>query len=124
MEKAIILFTGISFIIYGVNSFYSRRMISEFKRWGFKKYRKLISSLQILGGLGLLIGLKINILLIASSLCLSIMMFVAIIVRVKINDNVARILPAITYLMLSSLIFNYSLPVSYTHLTLPTICSV
>ena len=108
MEKAIILFTGISFIIYGVNSFYSRRMISEFKRWGYKKHRKTISSLQILGGLGLLIGLKINILLIASSLCLSIMMFVAIIVRVGINDNVARILPAITYLMLSSLIFNYS----------------
>ena len=88
MEKAIILFTGISFIIYGVNSFYSRRMISEFKRWGYHKHRKTISSLQILGGLGLLIGLKINILLIASSLCLSIIMFVAIIVRVKINDNV------------------------------------
>ena len=111
MEKAIILFTGISFIIYGVNSFYSRRMISEFKRWGYHKHRKTISSLQILGGLGLLIGLKINILLIASSLCLSIMMFVAIIVRVKINDNVARILPAITSLMLSSLIFNYSLQI-------------
>ena len=58
MEKAIILFTGISFIIYGVNSFYSRRMISEFKRWGYKNHRKTISTLQILGGLGLLIGLK------------------------------------------------------------------
>ena len=111
MEKAIILFTGISFIIYGVNSFYSRRMISEFKRWGYKNHRKTISTLQILGGSGLLIGFKINILLMASSLCLSIMMFVAIIVRVKINDNVARILPAITYLMLSSLIFNYSLQI-------------
>ena len=111
MEKAIILFTGISFIIYGVNSFYSKRMISEFKRWGYKNHRKTISTLQILGGSGLLIGFKINILLMASSLCLSIMMFVAIIVRVKINDNVARILPAITYLMLSSLIFNYSLQI-------------
>lgn len=111
MEKAIILFTGISFIIYGVNSFYSRRMISEFKRWGYKNHRKTISTLQILGGSGLLLGLKINIFLMASSLCLSIMMFVAIIVRVKINDNVARILPAITYLMLSSLIFNYSLQI-------------
>ena len=111
METAIILFTGISFMIYGINSFYSKRMISEFKRWGYKKHRKTISSLQILGGLGLVIGLQINIILIASSLCLSIMMFFAIIVRVKINDNVARILPAITYLMLSSLIFNYSLQI-------------
>ena len=111
MEKAIILFTGISFIIYGINSFYSKRMIREFKRWGYKKHRKTISSLQILGGLGLVIGLQINIILIASSLCLSIMMFVAIIVRVKINDNVARILPAITYLVLSSLILNYSIQI-------------
>ena len=111
METAIILFTGISFMIYGTNSFYSKRMISEFKRWGYKKYRKTISSLQILGGLGLVIGLQINIILIASSLCLSIMMFFAIIVRVRIKDNVARILPAITYLMLSSLILNHSIQI-------------
>ena len=111
MEKAIILFTGVSFIIYGLNSFYSKRMISEFKRWGYTKHRKTISTLQILGGLGLLTGLKINILLIASSLCFSIMMFFAVIVRVKINDNIARILPAITYLMLSVLILNYSLQI-------------
>tara|TARA_B100000401_G_C52631237_1_gene636103 strand:+ start:120 stop:458 length:339 start_codon:yes stop_codon:yes gene_type:complete len=111
METAIILFTGISFIIYGINSFYSKRMISEFKRWGYKKHRKTISSLQILGGLGLVIGLQINIILIASSLCLSIMMFFAIIVRVRIKDNVARILPAITYLMLSSLILNHSIQI-------------
>ncbi len=109
METAIILFTGISFIIYGINSFYSKRMISEFKRWGYKKHRKTISSLQILGGLGLVIGLQINIILIASSLCLSIMMFFAIIVRVRIKDNVATILPAITYLMLSALILNHSI---------------
>ena len=111
METAIILFTGISFIIYGINSFYSKRMISEFKRWGYKKHRKTISSLQILGGLGLVIGLQINIILIASSLCLSIMMFFAIIVRVRIKDNVARILPAITYLMLSALILNHSIQI-------------
>ncbi|MBD41720.1 MAG: hypothetical protein CMC66_04985 [Flavobacteriaceae bacterium] len=111
METAIILFTGISFIIYGINSIYSKRMISEFKRWGYKKHRKTISSLQILGGLGLVIGLQINIILIASSLCLSIMMFFAIIVRVRIKDNVARILPAITYLMLSSLILNHSIQI-------------
>tara|TARA_Y100000816_G_scaffold185056_1_gene134269 strand:+ start:1541 stop:1879 length:339 start_codon:yes stop_codon:yes gene_type:complete len=111
METAIILFTGISFMIYGINSFYSKRMISEFKRWGYKKHRKTISSLQILGGLGLVIGLQINIILIASSLCLSIMMFFAIIVRVRIKDNVARILPAITYLMLSSLILNHSIQI-------------
>ena len=108
---AIIIFTGISFLIYGFNSLFSTRMFNEFERWGFSKYRKLISYLQILGACGLILGLKLNIILIASSLCLSIMMFVAIIVRIKINDNISRILPAITYFVLNVLILNYSLQV-------------
>ena len=107
--NAIIIFTGISFLVYGFNSLTSKRMVNEFKRWGFSKYRKLISFLQILGAIGLILGLKFNLILIASSLCLSIMMFFAIVVRIKINDNISRILPAITYFVLNALILNYSL---------------
>ena len=79
-------------------------MINEYERWGFSKFRKLISFLQILGAFGLLLGLFINFILIISSLGLSLMMFFAIIVRIYINDNISRILPAITYFMLSALI--------------------
>ena len=107
--NAIIAFTGISFLVYGFNSLFSKRMINEFDRWGFSQYRKIISVLQILGAIGLILGLKFNIILIASSLGLSIMMFFAIIVRIKINDNISRILPAITYFVLNALILNYSL---------------
>ena len=38
----IIIFTSISFIIYGINSFTSNRMVNEYERWGFGKYRKII----------------------------------------------------------------------------------
>ena len=58
--NAIIAFTGISFLVYGFNSLTSKRMVNEFKRWGFSKYRKLISFLQILGAIGLILGLKFN----------------------------------------------------------------
>lgn len=100
----IIIFSAISFFVYGLNSFFSKRMINEYKRWGFSKFRKLISFLQILGACGLLLGLFVNFVLIISSLGLSLMMFSAIIVRIYINDNISRILPAITYFMLSALI--------------------
>ena len=62
-------------------------MINEYERWGFSKFRKLISFLQILGACGLLLGLYVNFVLIISSLGLSLMMFSAIIVRIYINDN-------------------------------------
>ena len=107
--NAIIAFTGISFLVYGFNSLFSKRMINEFDRWGFSQYRKIISVLQILGGIGLILGLKFNIILIASSLGLSIMMFFAIIVRIKIKDNISEILPALAYLILGIIILQQSI---------------
>ncbi len=50
------VFTAISFIVYGYSSFISRRMKSEYARWGYNNQRKLVGSLQLLGGVGLLIG--------------------------------------------------------------------
>ncbi len=100
----IVIFTSISFIVYGINSFTSNRMVNEYQRWGFGKYRKLIGISQILCGAGLLIGLKYLALLQFASLSLIIMMSLAILVRVKIKDNISEILPAISYLVLSILI--------------------
>ena len=66
----IIVFTALSFVIYGFNSFISKRLIDEYKRWGFDKNRKLIGFFQFLGGIGLFIGLKYNLILVISSLSL------------------------------------------------------
>lgn len=100
----IVIFTSISFIVYGINSFTSKSMVNEYQRWGFGKYRKLIGISQILCGAGLLIGLKYLALLQFASLSLIIMMSLAILVRVKIKDNISEVLPAISYLVLSILI--------------------
>jgi len=101
----IILFTAISFVIYGYSSFMSKRMISEYSRWGFADQRKIIGFFQLLGGIGLLVGIKVNILLFITSLSFIIMMLFAIIVRIKIKDGIVEILPAITYLFLNIMIF-------------------
>ena len=106
----IILFTGASFIIYGINSFISKKMILEFKRWHLEKQRKIIGLFQLICGFGILIGLTSSFILILSSIILIIMMIVAIYVRIKIKDNISEILPALAYLILGVIILqNYFL---------------
>ena len=100
----IVLFTGISFIAYGINSFISQRMKKEFKRWGLENKRKTIAFSQLLGGISLLLGLEWNTILVLSSAFLAGMMLVAIGVRIKIKDNISDILPAFAYLVLSVII--------------------
>lgn len=100
----LVLFTGLSFVAYGINSFISKRMKSEFQRWNLKKDRKAIASCQLIGGVGLLFGLEWNIMLVLSSSFLGVMMLVAIVVRIKVKDNISDILPAFAYLVLSGIV--------------------
>ena len=100
----ITVFTAISFIAYGINSFISNKMILEYERWGLRKRRKEIGSIQLVCGTGILIGLWSNYILIVSSIILIIMMLVAVYVRIKIKDNISEILPAIAYLILGIII--------------------
>ena len=100
----LVLFTGLSFVAYGINSFISKRMKSEFQRWNLKKDRKAIASCQLIGGVALLFGLEWNIMLVLSSCFLCVMMLVAIVVRIKVKDNISDILPAFAYLVLSGII--------------------
>jgi len=91
-------------VAYGINSFISKRMKKEFKRWGLESKRKIIASCQLVGGVGLLFGLEWNTILILSSAFLGVMMLVAIGVRIKVKDDISDILPAFAYLVLSALI--------------------
>lgn len=80
-------------------------MKAEFERWGFLNHRFTIGTFQILGGLGLLLGLMIPYLLLISSLALTLMMLVAILVRIRIKDELLKIIPALFYMMINGIIF-------------------
>ena len=79
-------------------------MIGEYERWGFSKKRKLIGTCQLLGGIGLLFGLKYNLFVIISSLCLAAMMLFAVLVRIRVRDGFLQTLPAIGYMALNAYI--------------------
>jgi hypothetical protein len=112
------LFSGISFIVYGITSFKSKRMISEFQRWGYGNQRKLIGCFQFIGGTGVIFGslfvvksvdngdalINSSNIIAASSFLLTILMIGAIFVRIKIKDKLITILPATLYAILNFII--------------------
>ena len=53
LNLIVLLFSAFSFIFYGISSFFSRRMLSEYARWGYKDQRILLGCLQLLGGFGI-----------------------------------------------------------------------
>jgi len=105
ITQAILVFSAISFIFYGINTFVSKRMVLEYERWGFKSQRIILGCCQLLGGLGLLVGLKFAPLLTITSFLLLCMMITAVFVRIRIKERIIRILPALLYLVLTFVIF-------------------
>ena len=103
------MFSAISFIFYGITSFFSKRMLSEYARWGYKNQRILLGCLQLLGGIGLLIGIANPVLLSVAAFLLTFMMITAVFVRIKINDNIIQMFPAILYTVLNFIILYNSL---------------
>ena len=110
IDYAIIYFSALSFLFYGISSFYSRRLIYEYERWGYNKLRIIIAILQILASFGLIIGAYyLPFLLSLVSFSLTIMMLVAVFARIKIKDSIANTIPAILYVIINSIIFYHSL---------------
>jgi len=105
IKEIFVLFSAISFVIYSLHSVFSRRMIMEFSRWGIGNLRILVASFQMLGGIGLLLGMYNIWLLCLASFFLMLMMITAIIIRVRVRDSFLQTVPALIYALLSLIIF-------------------
>ena len=109
INKICVLISSLSFFAYAVHYNRSPRMKSEFKRLGIENFGLLIISLQLLAALGLIVGLKFNSILVISSLGLALLMFFALIYRIKLKDSLWTSLPAFFYMLLNTYIFWTSL---------------
>jgi len=83
-----VLISSLSFFAYAYSYFKAPQMKNEFKRFGLEKMGLIIIMLEIIGALGLLVGLKFYFILMISSLGLAILMFAGLIVRIKVKDNI------------------------------------
>ena len=101
----IIVISSVSFLLYGISYFATTNMKIEFKRFGLEKFGTLTAVLEILGALGLLIGISLHTLLLISSGGLTILMLLGVIVRIKMKDSLLISTPATVYMLLNGCIF-------------------
>jgi len=85
-------------------------MKSEFERFKLERLGLLVIVLEIVGALGLLIGLWFEPLLLLSSGGLGLLMLLGLLVRIKLKDNLWISLPALFYMALNAYIFYLALP--------------
>jgi len=100
-----ILLSSLSFIGYSISYFISPHMKTEFERFNLKKFGLIIIVLEILGALGLLLGLLFTPVLLLSSAGLALLMLLGLITRIKLNDSLLVTLPAAFFMLLNTVIF-------------------
>ena len=93
-----------SFFVYGTAYFVSSNMKNEFKRFGLEKYGTLAAILELMGAVGLLIGLKNHNVLVLASGGLTLLMLLGTGVRIKMKDSFLVSLPAFFYFLLNAFI--------------------
>jgi hypothetical protein len=104
-----VVFSSVSFLLYSISYFFSPFMKEDFKRFNLEKIGIYVILLEILGAVGLLVGLEYNIILLISSFGLSLMMFFGLIYRIKYKDSLLVSLPAMFYMLLNAYIFFYGI---------------
>jgi len=101
LNLLLILISSVSFLGYGSACFFSPYLKCEFERYGFASKRTLVGTLQLLASLGLILGFWKPVLGSAASFGLTLMMLLAILVRIRIKDSFLQTLPALFYLLLN-----------------------
>jgi len=102
LNATLILFSAISFTVYGSACLLSARMKREFERYRLGSRRTLVGVLQLCAAIGLLAGLSQPWMGRAASAGLAVMMIVAVGVRIKIKDTLLQTIPALLYLAINA----------------------
>lgn len=105
LNVSLVLFSGVSFIIYGSLLFVSTEMRNEFKRFKLEKFTTLTGILELLGGIGLLIGLKVGFIMLISSGGLALLMLLGFGVRIKVKDRFWLSFPSLFFMLLNLYVF-------------------
>ena len=100
--KALALFTGIAFVIYGISCLLTQKMKAEFTRFGLSEWRRTTGYLQLLGGTGLLAGTFFNTNLLALSAAgLAVLMLLGFLTRLRIKDSILASSPAFVFMLVN-----------------------
>ncbi len=101
--------SSLAFLSYGALCLTNLSMESEFKRFGLEHLRTLTGSLEVLGGIGLLVGLRWPFALRFSSAGLMLLMIAGLAVRIRAGDGWILSLQAFALMLLNGYILFKSL---------------
>ena len=102
--NTLILVSALSFLYYGLTFFTDSGMKIEFERYNLSKFRNLVGYLQLLGGIGLLIGFMWKPALSIASGGLALLMMIGFVVRVKMRDGFLESLPSFVFMIINGYI--------------------
>lgn len=102
--RALTIFSGTAFLLYGIVCVSSQSMVGDFHRFGMDHLRVLTGCLEILAGFGLFVGLWWLPAQVLSAGGLALLMLVAFCIRVRMRDSVAASLPSLLLMTLNAFI--------------------
>ena len=88
------LISAVAFLFYGVQLLSQPRLATEFERYRIPDARNLVAVLEILGGVGVLIGLRVPLLGAAAAAGLTTLMMMGLALRIRLHDTPRQMLPA------------------------------
>lgn len=89
------------FLFYGIACLCLDGMKRDFERFGLSRLRTVTGTLEVLGALGLIVGLFWPPLVALSSGGLALMMLLGIATRIRVLDSLAQTLPALILMCLN-----------------------
>jgi hypothetical protein len=106
IDTILIVISGCTFFAYGTLCLTTNHMMAEFTRYGLLQYRTLTGILELLGGLGSLIGVfYYKPILLLSMAGLTILMLMGVVIRLRIKDPYLFILPAFILMIMNAVLF-------------------
>jgi hypothetical protein len=92
------------FLGYGSLVLFSGGMRAEFERFGLARVRRLTGALEVVGGLGLLVGLAIPAVMPIAAGGLALLMLLGVITRLRVRDPLLEIVPAAVLMLLNTFV--------------------
>lgn len=108
---AAVLVSAVLFLVYGLLCLFSWGMREEFERYGLSRFRRVTGALEVVGGVGLLVGLLVTEIMLVASGGLAMLMVLGVIARVRVRDPILETLPASILLVMNVFVFIATLQV-------------
>jgi uncharacterized membrane protein YphA (DoxX/SURF4 family) len=105
LDLGLVLSTAVLFVGYGIACLTSPKMKRDFQRFGLEKFSVLTGVLEILGGVGLVVGLYLTPVFLLSSGGLAVLMLLGLIFRIRAGDGVWATLPASIFMIVNGYLF-------------------